>query len=183
MATRNERLRIAEMLVLTAGIAVSLWITLPILGQPYDASDGDPIQLIPVFLRVIIAVLGGVSFVGVPILLLRLRRDRSRWGPGKMAWFAHGTASWLLWPPIIHWQVTAKGEMPWSAVCWLWGTPLMGVYVTASLLAGGWLGRRARKRMRRSWGEQCGILLALAWAATGLYLIGLLYWIDLFKKP
>jgi paraquat-inducible protein A len=53
-----------------------------------------------------------------------------------MAWFAHGTASWLLWPPIVFWQLSGKSDGPWSIVCWLWGTPLMGIYVTASLLAG-----------------------------------------------
>ena len=178
---RRDQFGIAEMLLLVAGIAVAFWIMRPLLLQENNTEDGDPIQMVPVFLRVIIVVLGGVSFIGVPLLLIRSRRDRTRWGPGKMAWFAHGTASWLLWPPVVFWQLSGKPDGPWSAVCWLWGTPLMGVYVTASLLAGGWL-RRGRHGVQRNWTERLGLLLACAWACTGLYLLYLLYWIDIFKK-
>ena len=178
---RRDQFGIAEMLLLVAGIAVAFWIMRPLLLQENNTEDGDPIQMVPVFLRVIIVVLGGVSFIGVPLLLIRSRRGRTRWGPGKMAWFAHGTASWLLWPPVIFWQLSGKPDGSWSAVCWLWGTPLMGVYVTASLLAGGWL-RRGRHGVQRNWTERLGLLLACAWACTGLYLLYLLYWIDIFKK-
>ncbi len=178
---RGDRFGIGTMLLLVGGIAVAFWVLRPILEAEYDGEDGDPITIVPVFLRVIIAVLGGLSFVGVPLLLARRLRERRRWGPGKSAWFAHGMSSWLLWPPIVAWQPAGKPEMPWSSVCWLWGTPLMGVYVTASLLAGGWL-TRGRRGRRRGWSERFGLLLACAWACTGLYLIALLYSIDVFRK-
>jgi hypothetical protein len=58
----------------------------------------------------------------------------------------------------------------------------MGLYMTAAILAGGWFGRRARRTINRSWREQFGLTLSCLWACTGLYLLGLLYWIDLFKK-
>ena len=106
---RRDRFGIAQMLILVAGIATGFWVMRPLLLQEYDGEDGDPIQMIPVVLRVIIAVLGGISLVGVPLLLLRRRRDRTRWGPGQMAWFAHGTATWLLWPPIL---ITFAGKHP-----------------------------------------------------------------------
>lgn len=180
--SRGDRFGIRQMMWLVAGIAISLWVLRPILVAQYDGEDGDPLTIVPVFLRVVIAVLGGVSFVGVPLLLVRRLRDRRRWGPGQSAWFAHGMSSWLLWPPIIAWQSTGRNDMPWSSVCWLWGTPLMSVYITASLLAGGWLSRRRRGR-RRSWSERFGLLLACLWACTGLYLIVLLYSVDVFRKP
>lgn len=179
---RRDRFGIAQMLILVAGIAVAFGVLRPLLLARYDSPDGDPVEMIPVFLRAIIATLGGVSLVGVPLLLLRRHRDRRRWGPGKMAWFAHGTASWLLWPPILFWQISDRSSAPWSAVCWLWGTPLMGVYVTASLLAGGWFRKRRRRGPRRNWSERFGLLLSCAWACTGLYLLYLLYSIDVFKK-
>ena len=64
----------------------------------------------------------------------------------------------------------------------MWGSPLMGIYMTASLLAGGWIRRRRRSGQRRPWTESLGLLLACAWACTGFYLLYLLYFIDLFKK-
>ncbi|MDP6718280.1 MAG: hypothetical protein QGF59_06490 [Pirellulaceae bacterium] len=179
---RRDRFGIAQMLILVTGIAIAFWVMRPLLLQEYDGADGDPIQMVPVFLRVVIVILGGISLVGVPLLLFRRRRDRTRWGPGKMAWFSHGTASWLLWPPILFWQLSGKSDWPWSAVCWLWGTPLMGIYVTASLLTGGWLRRRGRRGLRRDWSERFGLLVACGWACTGLYLLYLLSSIDLFRK-
>ena len=51
----------------------------------------------------------------------------------------------------------------------------------ASLLAGGWLRRRGRRRLRRNWSECFGLLLSCVWACTGLYMLCLLYWVDVFK--
>jgi hypothetical protein len=186
VGTRRERLSILELLLLVTGVGVALAVSRPIWTAPYDFQDGDPIQVVPVLVRVIVAVLSGFSFVGVPLLLSRLARRRTPWGPGKMAWFSQGVAAWLLWPPIVYYQLplprAAGSDLSWSSVCWLWGTPLMGLYVTAAILTGGWFGRRGRRRMNRSWREQFGLILSCLWACTGLYFLGLLYWIDLFRK-
>ena len=179
----RDRFGMLHIMLLFVGISVALAVSRIFLVAPYETGQGDPIVIVPVFVRVIIAVLGGISFMGVPILLTRFTRRRTPWGPGQIAWFSQGVATWLLWPPIVHWQVTKQsGEMPWSAVCWLWGTPLMGLYMTAALLVGGSLGRRGRRRARRSWREQFGLLLSCLWACTGLYLMSLLYWVDIFRK-
>jgi hypothetical protein len=183
--TRYERLGLKEFFLLVTGVGISLAVTSQIWSAPSDSPEGDPIQVVPVVLRVIIAVLAGFSFVGVPLLLTRLTRRRTPWGPGKVAWFSQGIATWLLWPPIVAHRLTlvpSTDGFPWSSVCWLWGTPLMGLYMTAALLMGGWFGPRGRRRMARSWREQFGLLLSCLWACTGLYLLGLLYWIDLFKR-
>jgi hypothetical protein len=182
---KRERLSVRELFILVAGVGIALAVTRPIWMGPYDRDDGDPIQVVPVVVRVIVAILSGVSFVGVPLLLARLTRRRAPWGPGKIAWFSQGMAAWLLWPPIVFNQLPlqrAGNDMPWSSVCWLWGTPLMGLYMTAAILAGGWFGRRGRRRMRRSGREQLGLILSCLWACTGLYFLGLLYWIDLVRK-
>ncbi len=59
-----------------------------------------------------------------------------------------------------------------------YGTPLMALYVTITLLAGGWLplrpGRR-RRRARRSWTDTFGLILGLIWACTGLYILSTIY--------
>ena len=181
---KRERLSLLEFLVLGAGVGIALAVSRQIWMPPYQATDdNDPIQVVPIVVRIIVAVLGGLSFVGVPLLLSRLTRRRTPWGPGKVAWFSQGVATWLLWPPILYYQLPRSGnDMPWSSVCWLWGTPLMGLYVTAAILTGGWFCRRGRRPMNRSWRERFGLILSCLWACTGLYLLGLLYWIDLFKK-
>ena len=183
--TRHERLSILELLLLVAGVGVALAVSRPIWTAPYQPTDNDPIAVVPLVVRIIVAVLSGFSFIGVPLFLARLTRRRTPWGPGKVAWFSQGVATWLLWPPIIYYQLplqqSSNGPL-YSSVCWLWGTPLMGLYVTSAILAGGWFGRRGRRRLKRSFREQFGLILSCLWACTGLYLLGLLYWIDLFRK-
>ena len=183
--TRREQLSILELLFFVAGVGIALAVTRQIWTAPYHVTDGDPIQVVPIVVRVIVAVLSGFSFIGVPLLLSRLTRRRTPWGPGKVAWFSQGVATWLLWPPILYYQLPLQrsgNDMPWSSVCWLWGTPLMGLYMTAAILAGGWFSRRGRRPTKRSFREQFGLILSCLWACTGLYLLGLLYWIDLFRK-
>jgi hypothetical protein len=93
-------------------------------------------------------------------------------------------AAWLLWPPIVYNRIAHDGRFKdsMSAVCFFYGTPLMAVYVTFALLAGGHLRRSRRRRLGRSWQENFGLLLGLAWACTGLYLIALFYRSDLLRR-
>lgn len=171
----RQRLGIGELMLLIAGLAVGLWVTG--LGQkpaPDFGPAGEAIFLI------VIGTLAGLSLVGPPLLLLR--RRKGRWRPGQILWFATGTATWLLWPPVVYKRVVqgrGMGEST-SGVCYVYGTPLMALYLTLALLAGGWL-RRGRRRRRRSWHETFGLLLGLAWACTGLYVLYLLYSED-FKR-
>jgi hypothetical protein len=183
----RDRFSIRAMLFLVVGVGIGLAVTRPIWSEPYKGGDdADPITIVPVAARVVVAVLSGLSFIGVPLLLSRRTGRRTPWGPGRIAWFAQGTAAWLLWPPVVYYRLplARASESPsWSSVCWLWGTPLMGLYITAAILAGGWLGRRGRRMINRSWREQFGLILSGLWACTGLYFLGLLYWIDVFRKP
>lgn len=165
------------MMLIVAGVGVGLWVAMPSLRDGPDLDD-----------QVILwagAVLGGASMVGVPLLLWGRRKGTIRhFGPGRLLWFAQGTAAWLLWPPIV---VGRRSRPPGPPIvdpsvpeiCYFYGTPLMAVYVTAALLAGGSLRRRARgarlRRSRSSWQERFGLLLGLGWAVTGLYVLSLIY--------
>ena len=127
----------------------------------------------------IVFLLGGLSLVGPPLLLRTARK--SPWGAGRLLWFAQGSASWLLWPPVIYHRVSRE-PMGVSGTCFYYGTPLMAVYVTLALLSGRPLESRHRRRIARSWQETFGLLLGLLWACTGLYFISLFYRRDFFGK-
>jgi hypothetical protein len=159
-------------MVLIAGAAFGIWMVLKDIQSP-DQARG-PLRSDAVFL-VVVGVLGGVSLVGPPLLLWR-RRRREAWRAGRLIWFSQGMASWLLWPPVA--ARRARGEPGFqnsiAGSCWAYGTPLMAIYVVSALLAGGWL-RRRRRRRERSWRERFGLLLGMAWACTGLYVLYMIY--------
>lgn len=171
---------VLDLMTLVAGLAVGLGLVLP------DLTGADPPRmgsLTDDVLLFAVAVLGGLAAVGPPILLAERRRLRRRFGPGRLLWFATGTSAWLLWPPVVARRL--QGERfgnSQAGVCFAYGTPLMALYVTLALCAGGWLGLRKRRRRRaprpRSWRERFGLILGLAWAFTGLYVLVNLYAAD-----
>jgi hypothetical protein len=169
------------MMLLIVGVGIGLAVVL----TSDDGPDLDDLDDVVVAFGG--AVLGGVSLVGVPMLLReRWRRPRRRFGPGEVMWFAQGTSAWLLWPPVVVGRISAaRGQNPPLVdptppqICFLYGTPLMAVYVTASLLAGGWLRPRGRRRRGRRapmrWQERFGLLLGMTWAVLGLYVLSMIY--------
>lgn len=167
---RPRRLALWELLVLLAGVASGLALFAKELKESTQDSG---------WFLWIIAVLGGYSLVGPPLLLWERRRSKAVWRAGRIHWFSQGTAAWLMWPPMVATRLRGEGIGNSSTgICYFYGTPLMALYVTLALLAGGWIRpRRGRwRRWRRySWREQFGLLLGLAWACTGLYLLATLY--------
>lgn len=166
----RERLTIGVLMALIAGAAVGLCL---VASSLREAGGSDPIER---GVLAVVGLLGGLSLVGPPLLLMSRRRRRGGWGGGRFLWFVQGTATWLMWPPVVY-KVVRGGKYgdSMSGVCYYWGTPLMAVYVAAALLAGGSFQRSRRRRARRSWREQFGLILGLAWACTGLYLLSSLY--------
>jgi len=169
---RAQQLTLLELMLVIAGIALGLWVVINDVREPAENSD-------PLFLKWVfglVGVLGGVAALGPVLLLLERLKSRQRWGPGKVLWFSQGMASWLLWPPVLYHRAV-KGNLDQSTawVCYFYGTPLMAIYVTAALLAGGWFRRRGRRFRRLSWREQFGLIMNLLWATTGLYVLYLIY--------
>ena len=176
--TGESALSIGLAMLLIAGATVGIWLA---LGELRSRNVGNgPDDHIAKVIFVFVFVLGGVSLVGVP-LLLRTARHRP-WGAGRLLWFAQGTAAWLLWPPIVYQRVQGRTAGSMSAICYFYGTPLMALYMTLALLAGGYLRRSRTRRIIRSWQETVGLLLGLAWACTGLYLLSLFYRQDVLGK-
>jgi hypothetical protein len=176
----ETRLSIGTVMLMIAGAAVGFWLVLGALQKP-GSNTGFGDDRFTTWAIGVVFVLGGLSLVGPPLLLRSARRKP--WGAGRFLWFVQGTAAWLLWPPAIYHKVTATdGQAGMSAVCFFYGTPPMALYVVLTLLAGGHLSASRRRRMRRSWQETFGLLLGLAWACTGLYVISLFYRQDFSGK-
>jgi hypothetical protein len=165
-------------MLLVVGVALGIWLILDEFRTQIRSNELD--QRIGAVLFLFVFVLGGLSLIGPP-LLLRTARGRP-WAAGRFLWFAHGTAAWLLWPPVVYVRAGGGGQKSTSAACFFYGTPLMAVYVTLALLAGGQFRRSRRRRIRRSWQEVFGVLLGLLWACTGLYMISMYYRSDVFGK-
>ncbi len=176
---RNSRLSIGVVMLLVAGAALGFWLALEEVRstQGPGGDTGNPFRG---WIYGFVFMLGGLSLVGPPILLWSARRRV--WGAGRLLWMAHGTAAWLLWPPVIYNRIAVVNPQSETATCFFFGTPLMAVYVTAALLSGGYLRRSRRRRLLRSWQETFGLLLGLAWACTGLYFISLFYRHDILGK-
>jgi len=175
-------------MILVLGVGVGLWLVMAPLPETGGLGDAN------FWIYLGGGVLGGASLVGVPMLLIeRRRRPGRRWGPGRLLWFAHGTAAWLLWPPVVPVRLRGPrgqpvmGDVRTAEVCFFYGTPLMAVYVSAALLAGGWF-RRGRRRRHLSgrgrpadWRERFGLMLGLAWLSLGLLVLWLIHADSLFR--
>ncbi len=172
---RSQALTLVELMLLIAGVAFGIWIVLKDLKK-FDPQHETKMGI---SIMALVGVLGGVSLVGPPLLMLELLRRRVVWGPGKLLWFSQGMASWLLWPPVVYSRLRdQKFGDTMSGVCYFYGTPLMAIYVTSALLAGGWMRGYRRRSRRRSWREQFGLVLGLLWACTGFYILYILYRAD-----
>jgi hypothetical protein len=170
-------------MLLIAGAALGFWLALDAVKTQTQGKPSGPVDAAAGgWVFALVFFLGGLSLVGPPLLLLTAKKKR--WGAGRFLWFVQGTAAWLLWPPAVYHRVTSGSgsQVSMSSVCFFYGTPPMALYVTLSLLAGGHLKSSRRLRMHRSWQETFGLLLGLAWACTGLYIISLFYRQDFIGK-
>jgi hypothetical protein len=176
---RRRKISLAEFMALIAGLAVGMWLIVPDFREARTNLDSVGYVLLGTS-----AILGGLSLAGLPLLLREawVNRGGPRWEAGRVLWFAAGDSAWLLWPPIVvrRIQGSSFGQTN-TGVCFAYGTPLMALYVTLALAAGGWFGRRNRRRLAQSWRERFGLVLGLAWACTGLYVLSLIYREDLTR--
>ena len=105
--TDPDRLSIGVAMLLIAGAAVGFWLAVDQLRR--EGNPNGPSQSwVQSWIYAFVFILGGVSLVGPPLLLVTaLRRP---WAAGRFLWFTQGTAAWLLWPPAIIHRVTAAGN-------------------------------------------------------------------------
>lgn len=171
VAPARDRIKLFEIMVLIAGLAIGIWLMLP--GRQGRSVEWIGLATYP---------LGGLSIAGLPLLLAERRGRgprRRAFGAGRLLWFAQGMAALLLWPPTIYLKLFRPETGPdgLANLCFVYVSPLLSLFLMPALAIGGWLGRRRRRRMA-SWRERFGLGLTLAWAALGLYLLGEFYLAD-----
>jgi hypothetical protein len=172
-------------MVLIAGAAIGIWIAIVEFrsfrweGMAHNWCEESPLDSTA---SVAGFFLCGVSLMGPPLVLSLARRRP--WGAGgRILWFAYGIAAYVLCPPAVYYHYQNSGVLISDVLDWtapsradggsvlLWCVPLMSLFVPASLIFGGWLRRSRRRRMWRSWQGVFGMLLTLAWALLGLYIL------------
>ncbi len=172
----EDRLTIGAVMALIAGASLGLWLVVDELRSGTPADDRG-LGFESDWVYGLVFILGGLSLVGIPLLLASAWRKP--WQAGRFLWFVNGTAAWLLWPPAVYHRIVQTNgqrvDPSLSGLCYFYGTPLMAVYVTIALLFSGRFARPHRRRIFRSWQETFGLLLGLVWACTGLYFIAQFY--------
>lgn len=180
--TATDRFSLGLAMLLVAGAASGLWLIAEEVRTSPGAGDNSPEFDVRALVPLAVFVLGGLCLIGPPLLLLRARGRP--WGAGRLLWFAFGTASWLLWPSMVYRRAILDAPVvsAQSGVCYVYGTPLMVVCITITLLAGGHFTSARRRRMRHSWQETLGLLLGLCWTCIGLLILALGHFFDLFSS-
>jgi hypothetical protein len=166
----RDQLTILDAMTLIAGVAVGLWLFHDKLkfAELFEKPSEEA------WIVLAVALLGGISLVGTPMLLVARARGRRRWRSGAMQWFALGLGCWGLAPPIalMRLKIASGGETALS--CIVYTMPLMGLFLTAATLIGG----RPVPRWWSChgwWPEWFGMWMLLGWAATGCYVLFMIY--------
>jgi hypothetical protein len=170
------------LMLLLAGAGLGFWMISGDIQVEFTGKGRSPLPNVffgrwdSVLLMLAVGVLAGLSFMGAILLLVERWRHRRVWHEGRLLWFTHGIATWLLAPPLIYHRSQGHSVgQTYSGVCLFYGTPLMAIYMTFALLGGGRFRRSHLRMLSRSWKERFGLIIALAWACTGAYLLFLYY--------
>ena len=178
---RADRMSIGVAMLLIAGAAVGFWLALDILRSAGQIQRAWRCRFTTWAPWLSSSYWVGFLWLGLPLLLLTARKspgaraDSSGLRKGRRP----GCCGRRRFTTESRWT---GGQASMSAVCFFYGTPPMALYVTLTLLAGGHLSASSPAQMRRSWQETFGLLLGLAWACTGLYIISLFYRQDFIGK-
>ena len=178
---RTDRLSIGIVMLLVVGVAIGIWL----VGEDLKELLSGGTNRIPRWgfgwldsWMAIVAgsLLGGISLIGPPLLLLRGRRRP--WGPGRILWFTYGTATWVFWAPVVYLKAiddnrshsTRADEQIVLAL-----PAVTSLFTMPAMVASGALGRSRRRRLFRSWQERFGVILGAGWTCMGLYWVAWLY--------
>jgi hypothetical protein len=102
---RPNRLNVGMVMLQIAGVALGLWLVIPWLRARAVEAGRQPD--VHEWLLGLVFVLGGISLLGPPLLLVTARN--LRWAAGRLLWSAYGTAVWVLWPPMVYKRIHTGG--------------------------------------------------------------------------
>ena len=163
----RQQLTILEAMVLIAGVAFGLWLFQENIGRGQPLS-GD------FWLVCGVAVFGGLSLAGTPIILFDRFRKQRRWRSGAFLWLGMGLACWGIAPAIAMIRLKLGSDRSMAVSCFAYSLPLMGLFLLFACVIGG----RPVPRWwtcRGWWPEWFGMWMLVGWSLTGLYVLFLIY--------
>ncbi len=166
-AGRRDRLTIARLLVLTAGVAVGLTWFSPNAGDVNDGEAGTIRDWMTAFLI-------GLSLPGIIYPVARGWRDK-RFGLGAALWLTLAIGALLMLPPIIANRYdgnSSNGQM--ALACIYYVMPLTSFWFCLAIL----ISSNGVRIYRRStaWTERFGFYLGLCWTPLGAWHLFNFYW-------
>jgi hypothetical protein len=162
----RDRLTIRRLLILTAGVAISLGTLLPGFDRKELAKVDGWISLSTFFVV-------GLA-LPAPLFTLPRRSGRQPLGPGGLFALTSGLGSLLLLLPMgINGLQGSKPGM--EAICLIYCMPLMSVWYLLALGLSRQIGRRLFWP-ETPWTERYGFFLALLWTPWGIWHLFQMYW-------
>jgi hypothetical protein len=160
----RKQLTILDAMILIAGVAFGLWLFGPEFAEAHDDQ----------WLVIVVSILGGVSLAGTPLILMDRFQGGRRWRSGALHWLAMGLGCWAFVPALTTLRLEIVSKRSIAPTCFVYSLPLMGLFLLLATLIGGrpiarwWI-------CRGWWPEWVGMWILVGWAATGCYVLYLVY--------
>jgi len=162
---RRDRLTIARLLLLTAGVAIGLGVYAPDVTGP---GKTEPMNR---WIALANAVLIGLA-LPAPLFAIGLqRRERVPLGVGGLFALMAGLGGLTLFPAMLAMRLSGASSV--APLCLYYVLPLMGLWCVLAAV----VGRQVRFLLQADapWLERYGAFLALVWSPIGVWHLVFIY--------